>query len=208
MGIRSRRGRAAVNDSRVGGFVVRTLLWLPACFALWYGTAPYHASIAGAFAHGWLALLTPGLVHGVERTGSSLAFVTTLRVHPQPGQEAVLVPEVSALVYTYGLALFAALTLAVRARWWKILAGAGLLLVFQGWSIAFDLLAQVGIGLGPEVSALAGFGEWRRESIALGYQLGAVIFPTLAPVMVWAFLCGAFIQGVVHRDRGLPVAAS
>ena len=192
----------------VGAFVWRTLLWLPACFALWYFTAPYHASLAGGFAHVWLALLTPGIVETVERTGSSLAFVTTLRVHPAPGQEAVLVPEVGALTYTYGLALLLALMLAARARVVKILAAAALLLPFQGWGIAFDFLAQVGIGLGPDVSASAGLANWRRELIALGYQLGSVILPSLAPVLVWGFLCRSFIEGLVRREREHTVATS
>lgn len=197
-----------MNALPVGAFVWRTLLWLPACFALWYFTAPYHASIAGVFAHAWLGLLTPGVVDTVERTGSSLAFVTTLRVHPAPGQDAVLVPEVGALIYTYGLALFVALMLAARAPVAKILAGAALLLPFQGWGIAFDFLAQVGIGLGPDISASAGLANWRRELIALGYQLGSVILPSLGPVLVWALLCRSFIEGLVRREGERPIAPS
>jgi hypothetical protein len=154
----------------------------------------------------WLALLTPGIVETVERTGSSLAFVTTLRVHPAPGQEAVLVPEVGALVYTYGLALLVALMLAARARVVKILAGAALLLPFQGWGIAFDFLAQAGIGLGPDIAASAGLANWRREVIALGYQLGSVILPSLAPVLVWGFLCRSFIEGLVWREGEHTIA--
>lgn len=197
-----------MNAPSVGAFVWRTVLWLPACFALWYFTAPYHASIAGGFAHAWLALLTPGIVDTVERTGSSLTFVTTLRVHPAPGQEAVLVPEVGALIYTYGLALLVALMLAARAPVAKILAGAALLLPFQGWGIAFDFLAQVGIGLGPDVAASAGLANWRRELIALGYQLGSVILPSLAPVLVWGFLCRSFIEGLVRREGEHAIATS
>lgn len=197
-----------MNGPSVGAFVWRTLLWLPACFALWHFMAPYHASIAGGFAHGWLALLAPGVVDTVERAGSTLVFVTTLRVHPAPGQEAVLVPEVGAPVYTYGLALLVALMLAARASAGKILAGAGLLLPFQGWGIAFDFLAQVGIGLGPDIAASAGLANWRREVIALGYQLGSVILPSLAPVLVWGYLCRSFIEGLVRREREHTVATS
>ena len=76
--------------------------------------------------------------------------------------------------------------LAARAKAWKILVGAAVLLPFQSWGIAFDFLAQVGVRLGPEVSAQAGLQGWRAETIALGYQLGSLIFPTLLPVVVWA----------------------
>ena len=61
-----------------------------------------------------------------------------------------------------------------------------LLLPFQGWGIAFDFLAQVGIKLGPAVAAQAGLGGWRVEAIAIGYQIGTLILPSLVPVVLWA----------------------
>ena len=191
----------------VAAFALRALLWLAPSFALWYGLAPWHASIAGAFAHVWLAVLAPGLLATVERTGTTLAFVTTLRV-PVAGQEGFLVAEAGALVYTYGLALFLALMMAARAPWRRILAGAALLLPFQGWGLALDLLVQVGINLGPGIAAQAGLAGWRREAIALGYQVGSVILPSLAPVIAWAVLCRPFIEGLVPRAGGMQQATT
>src|SRR4051812_19869481 len=198
-------GGCAVNAPAVGMFALRALLWLPPCFALWFFAAPYQASIAGGFAHLWLALLAPGLVTTLERSGSTLAFVTTLQVPSAPGQQAVLAPEVGALIYTYGTALLIALMLAARARASKMLAAAALLLPFQGWGLAFDFLAQVGIGLGPDIAAQAGLADWRREAIALGYQIGSVILPTLAPVMLCAIFCGSFFELVVRGHRRVPL---
>ena len=62
-----------------------------------------------------------------------------------------------------------------------MLAGVGLLVLVQGWGIAFDFLAHVGIKLGPVVSMQAGLAGWRAEFIALAYQMGALIFPSLVP---------------------------
>ena len=167
-------------------FVLRTFLWMPPCFAAWYFSAPWHTAIAGWLARIIANLFSSGIVSALERSGLDLVFVTTIKVYPAPGQAALLVPEVNPLLYTYGLALFLSLMLADRARWWKILVGAAVLLPFQSWGIAFDFLAQVGVRLGPEVSAQAGLQGWRAETIALGYQLGSLIFPTLLPVVVWA----------------------
>jgi len=71
-----------------------------------------------------------------------------------------------------------------------------ILLLVQSWGIAFDLLAQLGIRMGPEVSAAAGLSGWQLEVIALGYQLGNLIFPSLAPVMVWVAFSRLFAGGV------------
>jgi hypothetical protein len=196
-----------MNAVPVGSFAMRVLLWLPPCFALWFFAAPYQASITGEFAHLWLHLLAPGLVSSLERSGSTLVFVTTLQVQSGPGQQGVLVPEVGVLIYTYGSALLIALMLAARAAPWKIVAGAALLLPFESWSVAFDFLRQVGIGLGPEISARAGLAHW-REAIALGYQVGSLILPTLVPVVVCGILCRSFFERVVRGHRGTPPTAA
>ncbi len=181
------------GSGSVGRFVLRTFLWLPACFVAWYLVAPYHAAVAGWLARVWVDLFTSGLVSGLERQGIDLVFVTTIKVRSGPDQVAVLLPEVNPLVYTYGLALFAALMLAARAALWKVLAGIVLLLPFQAWGIAFDFLAQVGIRLGPAIAAQAGLSGWRVEAIALGYQAGTLILPSLVPVVAWAAFCREFI---------------
>jgi hypothetical protein len=175
-------------------FVVRTLVWLPACFAAWYYSAPFHAAVAGRLARMLVDWVKPGLVSAMERSGLDLVFVTSLQVHPAPGQTAVLLPEVNPLLYTYGLAFFVALMLAARAKWWKLLVGAVVLLPFQSWGIAFDFLAQVGVKLGPQISAQAGLIGWRAEVIALCYQVGALILPSLIPVVLWAVFSRAFIE--------------
>lgn len=186
----------------LGNFILRTLLWLPPCLAAWYFGARIHAAIAGGLARVLVALFKPGIVSGVEQPGVDLVFVTTLEVQPAPGQVALLLPEVNPLLYTFGLAFFVALMLAARAPWWKILAGAALLLPFQGWGIAFDFLAQVGVRLGPGIAAQAGLSGWRTEAIALGYQVGALILPSLMPVVLWALFNRPFIEGLLRSPAG------
>ena len=185
-------------------FVLHTFLWLPPCFAAWYFSAPYHAAVAGRLARLFANQFTTGIVSALEQTGTVLVFVTTIKVHPAPGQTALLVPEVNPMLYTYGLALFLALMLAERAKWWKVLAGVAVLLLFQAWGIAFDFLAQVGIQLGTEVSAQAGLLGWRAEAIALCYQLGVLIFPSLVPIVLWAASSELFKVSVTGSHAGGP----
>ncbi|MEO8385283.1 MAG: exosortase H-associated membrane protein [Betaproteobacteria bacterium] len=176
-------------------FVIHTFLWLPPSFAVWYFSAPYLVAVVGKLARLLVNQLTTDVVSAIEQTGSVLLFVTTIKVHPTPEQTALLLPEVNALIYSYGLALFLALMLAEGARWWKFLVGVLILLLFQSWGVAFDLLMQLGIRLGPDVSAAAGLSGWKLEVIALGYQLGALIFPCLAPVMLWVAFSQLFAGG-------------
>jgi hypothetical protein len=175
---------AAARDT-IGRFALRTFTWLPLCFVAWYFGARYLMPLVGALAELLVHAFKSGLLSAVERDGLQLVFVTDLEVHPTPEQTAVLLVEVNSLLYTYGLPLFVALMLAARAKAWKILAGAAMLLPFQAWGAAFDFLAQVSARSGMQVAVQAGLTGWRAEFVALAYQLGSLMFPVLAPVAVW-----------------------
>jgi hypothetical protein len=166
-------------------FILRTFLWLPPCSLVWYFSAPYHTAVVGWLARLLVNQFTSGIVSTLERSGLDMIFVTTIKVLHESGQTALLTPEVNPLVYTYGLALFVALMLAERARWWKIVVGAVVLLPLQSWSLAFEVLAQC-MQLGPDVTAQAGVSGWRLKVVDIGYQLGTFIFPSLVPVVLWA----------------------
>jgi len=57
---------------------------------------------------------------------------------------------------------------------------------------------QVGVKLGPDVAAQAGLIGWRTEAIALGYQIGNLIFPSLIPVVLWAGFSRPFIESMLR----------
>lgn len=187
-------------------FVVRVVLLLPPCFAAWFIAAPWYAATVGPLSLLFVEPWRTGLVSEVERAGYLLSFVTGLELGTSAGRVALLVVEVNPLIYTYGTALFLALMLATRARAWQVLLGAAVMLVFQASSVAFDFLVQVAVLSGPEVAARAGLSGWQREAIAIGYQFGTLIFPSLVPVLLWAAFNRAFIAGLRVRqrtDRGL-----
>jgi hypothetical protein len=187
-------------------FIARVLVLLPPSFAAWYLTAPFHAAIVGPLSLQFVEPWRVGMVTALERSGFMLSFVTSLETRSLTGEVGLLVAEVNPLVYTYGLALFIALMLGTRARAWKILLGAAILLPFEAWGVAFDFLAQVGVLSGPDVAARAGLWGWQREAIAIGYQAGSLIFPSLVPVLLWAAFNRAFITGL--RPRSVPPRAS
>ena len=180
----------------LGAFVLRAFLWLPLTFAAWYLASPLLSQVAAGFARFFIALFNAALLGGTEQLNTALVFVTRLQVPQANGQVGVLAVEVNPLIYTYGLAFYLALMLASRARWWKILAGTAILLPFQGWGIAFDFLAQLGAKLGPEIAAQAGL-LGSREFIALAYQAGNLVFPSLVPVALWVVFSRSYLEGLM-----------
>ena len=189
-------------------FFLKAALLLPVCLALWYWKAEWFNSPA-AIVSGWIMRgLFPGWVEAVEWSQRTISLVTTLRVPMvagvKEGQYAVMVAESNPMLYGYGLPLFAALLLASgeARRWRKLMLGALVLIPFQAWGICFDLLKQVAIVAGPVVAAQTGISPWQREIIAVGYQVGTLILPTVAPIALWLALNRRLIP-MLMLDRAL-----
>jgi hypothetical protein len=180
-----------MNAARRGalGLAVRTLAWLPLCLAAWYFAAA---------AVGWLPakLAVPiiasaaGEVTEARRVQRSVAYSLSIEGPYRRGgsQRAEARVDVHVATYTFGIAVFAALALAARA--WRTPArmavGLLLLLPLPALGISFDALRQ--LGTTAEIAGLLGWKPATREAIALGYQVGSLLLPTLAPIIAWLAL--------------------
>ena len=186
--------------SPLARFVVTVLAWLPVTFAVWYLVSPALMWVVKLLCA--LAVLPFGdLVRAVEQSGSTLQFVTSLK----PGQAAqaggVVSVSVDGLLYSFGMPMFAALTLAAREpRRWAILAiGIAALLPFVTFGAVADFLKNVAITSGPLVASQTGFSAAQREMIAFAYQFGTLILPTVAPAAIWVVTHRTFLE----RMRGV-----
>lgn len=186
----------------LGTFALRLLPWLPACFAAWWLLAPAQSAASGWIARAVLRMFERGLVEAIERSGSTLAFVTTIQARVR-GSDGVLVPEVDAMVFGYGLPVFVALMLASRAAGARIALGAAALFLLQGLGVALACLAQlVQAGAGP--ASAAGLAPWGSEAVAVAYQLASLVVPGAAPILLWAALQRATVGQLIAA----PAAAA
>ena len=186
--------------SPLARFIVTVLAWLPVTFAAWYVVAPVLMFAVKILC--MLAVLPLGdLVSVVEQKGSSLVFVTTLRAGQAAQAGGLVSVAVNGLLYSFGMPMFAALTLAAREpRRWVILAlGIVALLPFVTFGIVADFLKNVAITSGPLVASQTGFSAAQRELIAFAYQFGTLIMPTVTPAIAWVVTHRGFLE----RMRGL-----
>ena len=187
-------------------FVLKVLAWLPLCFAVWYFTSPLLTLPIQWLTQAVTKLGFADMIVDVEKASSVLSFVTNLRpasaTTSSVGRAGSVVVDSSALIYTYGLPLFAALTLAATglkngARLAKVLAiGYVVLLPFQTWGVVADALKQLAITMGPAISSQTGFSATQREVIAFAYQFGTLILPTVIPAIVWVLLHRPFLERI------------
>jgi hypothetical protein len=188
-------------------FFVAALLWLVLALAVWYPLKQWMLLPSAWLARGAMLSAFPSWVVGAEFGGDTQVLVTRLRVFSPDNRPGLLAPDVNGLVYAYGAPLLAALLLASRTRrlWWKLPAGLLLLVPFQAWGIAMTWLLQVAVVAGGQTRAQTHFSALEANLIAVGYQFGFLILPTLVPVVIWlAFerrvLAGALIEGALAEN--------
>lgn len=167
--------------------LARALAWLPACFAAWYVASPVLSWIPARLAVPVVEAFS-GPASRIELSAGLARYeleIAAPRLPRAAVPDAIADVEVSPRAYTYGVALFLALSLATRGRRrpgalaWAIAA----LVILPAWGIAFDALRQIGWA-----SELAPYLRWSpagREAVAFGYQVGYLLLPTLAPVVAW-----------------------
>jgi hypothetical protein len=186
-----------------------------ALIALTLAWRPVAGTLAAPAA--WLAATTmrtlfPDWVRSAKGGAGRLEVETRLTVRPTPqqmadakraGQEvpegavAEVVLETDPSLPGYGLPILLALLLAARGKRLilRALLGAACLVPFQAYCLVTELLKQAAITSGA--AAQTGFSALQINLIAYAYQLGALLVPTLAPILIWVWLDRAFFAAVV-----------
>ena len=181
--------------SPVARFVLAVLAWLPATFAIWYFAAPILLWPVVVLVDGAMLMGFGDIVRTVEQFGSTVAITTSLKPGASVAGGFVSV-DVNMLLYSFGLPLFAALTLAAREphRLRTLIIGYVVLVPAIAWGVGADFLKNVAITSGPQVASQTGFVAWQREAIAFAFQFGSLILPAVAPAIVWVLTHRMFLE--------------
>lgn len=206
-------------------FFVATLLWFAGLMLVWSFVGKWTTQPAAVMTHMALEAGAGDWVRRVNKAPGMIEAETRLSVEVPPAgapgaqilpnakaaRRGELIVEVSPQHYAYGLPLFLALLFAAggTGRLWRALAGYALLLPAQAFSITLDLLKQMAMAVAGGPSAL-GIATWQLNAIALGYQFGTLLLPTLAPIVVWLWLDRQFFAILIGgraAGQGDPPAA-
>jgi len=191
---------AAPDGTTIAKFVLRVLAWSVVLFPSWF------------FASSWIAR---PVAAGAAIVAQSVDAVDSARVaFSADGPAFVLKPSVATILarglppgtnaevpldtrkHTCGLPFFLALLLAsARRATWNVAAGSAIVLAFAALGLGCELLLQAGSTMGPRGAPLFPMAGATKEAIAVGYQLGVLIFPTVIPLLLW----GIFTRGALAR---------
>jgi hypothetical protein len=139
---------------------------------------------------GAMVTLDTSVAISTAQTGGRLAEIV---LDAEPGR------------YAYGLPIFLALMAAAAVlqrhspgRGWRVLAGYALMLPAQAFSLGAYLLMQLLMATQMDARILR-ISQGQMEGIVYAYQLGALVLPTLVPVLVWLWLERRFVEDVLVR---------
>lgn len=185
------------------GFLLRVLLWLPLAFAAWYYLSILHVAPIAWLSDLVLSGLFPDVVAGVIQHGNRIEVATQistgmLQLDSAPVDGTVAL-NLNPLIYGYGLPLLVGLILAspgeLESKIFKIIGGGLALLPFQVWGVSFDALKTLYFNLGPQGAKLAvdAVGV-PPDVVALAYQLGFLILPAVAPILIWVAMHTRYLE--------------
>ena len=189
--------KSSPGRSPLARFVLAVLAWLPVTFAVWYFAAPLILWPATLLTELLARVGFGDLVTAVEQNAAVVTFATSLKAG-QAIAGGVVAVEVNALLYSFGLPMFAALTLAAHEpHWLRALAiGYAALLPAIAWGVLADFLKNIAITAAPQVASQAGFSPVQRELIVFAFQFGSLILPAVAPAIVWVLTHRGFLERI------------
>lgn len=189
--------KSSSGRSPLARFVLAVLAWLPVTFAVWYFAAPLILWPATLLTDLVARAGFGDLVTAVEQNAAVVTFATSLKAG-QAIAGGVVAVEVNALLYSFGLPMFAALTLAAHEpHWLRALAiGYAALVPAIAWGVLADFLKNIAITAAPQVASQAGFSPIQRELIVFAFQFGSLILPTVAPAIVWVLMHRGFLERI------------
>ena len=192
-------------------FIIKLLLHIPPLFLLWYFLSPLLFGLLAPLLDGLLKILMSDTVHGVRFIGRELVFETLVPVLSADGRSGLATISLDPLKYCFSLPVVMGMILAsvdghktVRRALWAYLV----LLPSWLWSCGFWYAKTLRFDLAPNSLALLDWGQLVSESVALGYQFGALMLPSIAALLVWAWLCPLQVQAFLRVEQRNHKASS
>lgn len=185
-----------MNDEKpvlhLGELILLASMWMLFGFMLWYYLSAFHGIPVRMALEGLLhGLLGDQIYNVIPNPDRHYLFQIQTKIpftFPD-GSRDPLGFIVNPLVYGYGLPLLFGLVMATNQ---KLLHKLGVLLVgylvigaVQIWGSFWESLKTLVFGFGGEARLAVLDAGVSESAIALCYQLGALILPALAPVIVW-----------------------
>lgn len=167
-------------------------MWMLFGFMLWFYLSAFHGAPARMAAEAVLQhVLGSDFSRIVVEPNQNFLFQveTNIPFTFRDGTTEALGFVVNPLVYTYGLPLLFGLVMGSDVSWLRkfviMLIGYVVITGVQVWGVVWVSLKMLAFNFGAQSHGVVEAHGVTDGAIALGYQLGTLILPALAPIFVW-----------------------
>lgn len=180
------------EELKLSELLILASMWMLFGFMLWFYLSAFHGAPARIAADAILSHVLGADFHRiiVEPNQHFLFQVeTTIQFTFKDGTTDALGFVINPLIFSYGLPLLFGLVMGSDVSWLRkfviMLIGYVVITGVQIWGVVWESLKMLAFNFGEQTHAIVMSHGVSDASIALGYQLGTLIFPALAPIFVW-----------------------
>lgn len=188
----NRQKSATKEQLTLGELLILAAMWMLFGFMLWFYLSAFHGTPARLAAEAILQqVLGSDFARIVVEPNQNFLFQveTNIPFTFRDGTTEALGFVVNPLVYTYGLPLLFGLVMGSDVSWLRkfiiMLIGYVTITLVQIWGVVWLSLKMLAFNFGSQTHAIVAAHGVSDGAIALGYQLGTLILPALAPIFVW-----------------------
>lgn len=183
---------AQEEELKLSELLILASMWMLFGFMLWFYLSAFHGAPARIMADHILSYLLQEDFHRiiVEPNQHFLFQVETkIDFTFRDGTTEALGFIVNPLIFSYGLPLLFGLVMGSDVSWLRkfviMTIGYVAITLVQVWGVVFESLKMLSFNFGEQTHQIVLSHGITDTTVAMGYQLGTLIFPALAPIFVW-----------------------
>jgi len=180
------------EELKLSELLILATLWMLFGFMLWFYLSAFHGAPARLASDAILGQILGSHFHQIVVDPSQhflFQVETSIPFTFRDGTTEALGFIVNPLVFSYGLPLLFGLVMGSDVSWLRkgliLLIGYITITAVQIWGVVWQSLKMLAFNFGAQTHQIVQDSGISDSAIALGYQLGTLIFPALAPIFVW-----------------------
>ena len=201
------------DELKLSELLILASMWMLFGFMLWFYLSAFHGAPARLASEAILGhILGDDFFRIIVEPNQHFLYQveTQIQFTFRDGTTDALGFVVNPLIFSYGLPLLFGLVMGSDVSWLRklviMLIGYSVITLVQIWGVVWQSLKMLSFNFGEQTHAIVLSHGVSDSSIALGYQLGTLIFPALAPIFVWVLsnrpLVEQFVGWQVEQLQG------
>jgi hypothetical protein len=180
------------EELKLSELLILASMWMLFGFMLWFYLSAFHGAPARIAADAILGhILQDDFYRIIVEPNQHFLYQVETRIQFtfRDGTTDALGFVINPLIFSYGLPLLFGLVMGSDVSWLRkfVIMTVGYIVItgVQIWGVVWESLKMLAFNFGEQTHAIVNGHGVTDAAIAMGYQLGTLILPALAPIFVW-----------------------